>query len=98
MISKKSLVASSLLFALFTALPASAHSVMEKVVKTGVLTAGTSKDAFPFAYRDKSGKLSGYSIDMLTLIQKQPALIQRPAGADGWQYAVGIGHQAGNTR
>jgi polar amino acid transport system substrate-binding protein len=71
MISKKLLIASSLLFALFSALPASAHSVMEKVVKTGVLTAGTSKDAFPFAYREKSGKLSGYSIDMLVLIQKQ---------------------------
>jgi polar amino acid transport system substrate-binding protein len=71
MISKKLLVAFSLLFALIPPLSASAHSVMEKVVKTGVLTAGTSKDAFPFAYRDQSGKLSGYSIDMLTLIQKQ---------------------------
>lgn len=30
-----------------------ANTVLEKVAKTGVLTAGTSKDAFPFAY-DKS--------------------------------------------
>ncbi|WP_309728520.1 amino acid ABC transporter substrate-binding protein [Chamaesiphon sp. OTE_75_metabat_556] len=51
--------------------PAIAHSVLEKVVKTGVLTAGTSKDAFPFAYRDKNGRLTGYSVDMLLLIQKQ---------------------------
>jgi polar amino acid transport system substrate-binding protein len=51
--------------------PASAHSVIEKVVETGVLTVGTSKDAFPFAYKDSKGRLTGYSVDMLTLIQKQ---------------------------
>ena len=50
---------------------ATAETVMEKVAKTGVLTAGTSKDAFPFAYADDRGKLVGYSIDMLTLIQQQ---------------------------
>lgn len=71
MIFKKLFVPPSILFIFFPAPSASAHSVMERVVKTGVLTVGTSKDAFPFAYRDKSGKLSGYSIDMLTLIQKQ---------------------------
>ena len=51
--------------------PAIANSVLEKVVKTGVLTVGTSKDAFPFAYKDKNGRLTGYSIDMSILIQKQ---------------------------
>jgi polar amino acid transport system substrate-binding protein len=51
--------------------PAIAHSVLEKVVKTGVLTAGTSKDAFPFAYADKQGRLIGYSVDMLGLIKSQ---------------------------
>jgi polar amino acid transport system substrate-binding protein len=45
--------------------------VLEKVVNTGVLTVGTSKDAFPFAYKDKNGRLTGYSIDMSILIQKQ---------------------------
>jgi polar amino acid transport system substrate-binding protein len=44
---------------------------MEKVARTGVLTAGTSKDALPFAYSDSQGKLTGYSVDMLTLIQQQ---------------------------
>ena len=50
---------------------AKAETVMQKVARTGVLTAGTSKDALPFAYSDKQGKLTGYSVDMLTLIQQQ---------------------------
>jgi polar amino acid transport system substrate-binding protein len=50
---------------------ARAETVMEKVARTGVLTAGTSKDALPFAYSDSQGKLTGYSVDMLTLIQQQ---------------------------
>ncbi len=58
--------------------PALAHSVLEKVAKTGVLTAGTSKDAFPFAY-DKQGQLTGYSVDMLQLIKQQVEKeLQRP--------------------
>jgi polar amino acid transport system substrate-binding protein len=44
---------------------------MEKIARTGVLTAGTSKDALPFAYADNKGQLVGYSVDMLTLIQQQ---------------------------
>ena len=44
---------------------------MEKVARTGVLTAGTSKDALPFAYADNEGQLVGYSVDMLTLIKQQ---------------------------
>jgi polar amino acid transport system substrate-binding protein len=67
----KLLSALGLLFVLLPAQPVFAHSVLEKVIKTGVLTAGTSKDAFPFAYQDRSGRLTGYSVDMLILIQKQ---------------------------
>ena len=69
----KKFVISALTLLLTIALPsvASAESVMEKVKRTGLLTAGTSKDAFPFAYRDKQGKLIGYSVDMLNLIQQQ---------------------------
>ncbi|WP_341530380.1 amino acid ABC transporter substrate-binding protein [Nostoc sp. UHCC 0302] len=48
-----------------------AETVMQKVARTGVLTAGTSRDALPFAYVDSQGKLNGYSIDMLTLIKEQ---------------------------
>jgi polar amino acid transport system substrate-binding protein len=68
---KYSLVAFGVILALLSSTPAIAHSVLEKVVKTGVLTAGTSKDAFPFAYKDKNGRLNGYSIEMLNLIAKQ---------------------------
>lgn len=48
-----------------------AETVMEKIARTGVLTAGTSKDAFPFAYADDEDQLIGYSVDILTLIQQQ---------------------------
>jgi polar amino acid transport system substrate-binding protein len=48
-----------------------AQTVLEKVSKTGVLTAGTSKDAFPLAYADGKGQLVGYSVDMLQLIKTQ---------------------------
>ncbi len=68
---KYSLVAFGVILALLSPTPAIANSVLEKVAKTGVLTAGTSKDAFPFAYKDKNGRLTGYSIEMLTLIQRQ---------------------------
>ncbi|MBD2383892.1 amino acid ABC transporter substrate-binding protein [Cylindrospermum sp. FACHB-282] len=47
------------------------ETVMQKVARTGVLKAGTSKDALPFAYADSQGKLTGYSVDMLGIIQQQ---------------------------
>ena len=70
--SKKIAIA-ALSLMLTAAMPsvASAETVMQKVKRTGVLTAGTSKDAFPFAYRNKQGQLIGYSVDMLNLIQQQ---------------------------
>ena len=48
-----------------------AETVLEKVERTGTLTAGTSKDALPFAYRNESGELVGYSVDILELITQQ---------------------------
>ncbi|MDJ0590651.1 MAG: amino acid ABC transporter substrate-binding protein [Pleurocapsa sp. MO_226.B13] len=48
-----------------------AETVLEKIARTGTLTAGTSKDALPFAYRNERGELVGYSIDILDLIAKQ---------------------------
>jgi polar amino acid transport system substrate-binding protein len=71
MLCRKTSVALGVFCTLLFSSPASAHSVIEKVVETGVLTVGTSKDAFPFAYKDSKGHLTGYSVDMLTLIQKQ---------------------------
>ena len=69
----KTIAVAALSLLLTTALPgvAGAESVMQKVKRTGVLTAGTSKDAFPFAYKDKQGQLIGYSVDLLKLIQQQ---------------------------
>lgn len=69
----KKMVIAALSLLLTAAIPgvASAESVMQKVKRTGILTAGTSKDAFPFAYKDKQGELIGYSVDMLKLIQQQ---------------------------
>jgi polar amino acid transport system substrate-binding protein len=61
-----------ILLSLFVPLQAvSAQPVLEKVAKTGVLTAGTSKDAFPLAYADEKGQLVGYSVNMLQLIKTQ---------------------------
>jgi polar amino acid transport system substrate-binding protein len=66
------IIASGILLALFVPLhSASAETVLEKVTKTGVLTAGTSKDAFPLAYANEKGQLVGYSVDMLQLIKGQ---------------------------
>ncbi|MEM9509851.1 MAG: amino acid ABC transporter substrate-binding protein [Cyanobacteria bacterium P01_E01_bin.35] len=48
-----------------------AETVAEKIARTGKLTAGTSKDALPFAYRNDHGELVGYSIDILELITRQ---------------------------
>ena len=70
--SKKIAVAAlSLLLTAALPVAARAETVMQKVTRTGVLTAGTSKDAFPFAYKDQQGQLIGYSVDMLKLIQQQ---------------------------
>ncbi|NJL64676.1 MAG: amino acid ABC transporter substrate-binding protein [Methylacidiphilales bacterium] len=51
--------------------PASAETVMAQIKRTGVLTAGTSKDAIPFAYTNNKGQPVGYSVDMLVLIKEQ---------------------------
>ena len=48
-----------------------AETVLEKIERTGKLTAGTSKDALPFAYRNEAGELVGYSVDMLQLIVEE---------------------------
>lgn len=52
---------------------ASAETVLEKVARTGTLTAGTNREALPFAFANEEGELQGYSVDMLKLIQSQLA-------------------------
>ncbi|MEM8780355.1 MAG: amino acid ABC transporter substrate-binding protein [Cyanobacteria bacterium P01_G01_bin.49] len=50
--------------------PSWAGKILEKIQETGVITAGTRKDAIPFAYIDKEGKWVGYSIDILEIIRQ----------------------------
>jgi polar amino acid transport system substrate-binding protein len=71
MYQKLAIATVSVLFAALTPALAQAETVMEKVTRTGVLTAGTSKDAIPFAYTNSQGQLVGYSVDMLNLIKQQ---------------------------
>jgi polar amino acid transport system substrate-binding protein len=52
-----------------TCAPVWADSVLEQVRETGVLTAGTSTDAVPFAYIDDNGEWVGYSLVMLERIR-----------------------------
>ncbi len=54
--------------------PSLAGPVIEQIARDGVLTAGTSKDAFPYAYQNGAGDLVGYSIDMMHRITEELAL------------------------
>ena len=71
MYRKLAIAALSMVFTVLAPQLASAETVLEKVARTGTLTAGTSKDALPFAYANSQGQLTGYSVDMLTLIKQQ---------------------------
>lgn len=53
------------------ATPSLAEPILEKVSKTGVLKAGTRKDALPFAYVDANGEWVGYSLDLINVIKAQ---------------------------
>jgi len=59
----------SLLFTVNFPLAGWAETVLEKVSRTGVLTAGVRTDAAPFGYTDKNNILQGYSVDLIKLIQ-----------------------------
>ncbi|MDJ0578570.1 amino acid ABC transporter substrate-binding protein [Crocosphaera sp.] len=47
-----------------------AGEILEKIKQTGVITAGTRKDATPFAYINEKGEWVGYSIDILEIIRQ----------------------------
>ena len=65
------ILASLAMAAPWMAAPVLAGSLLPEVGRSGVLVAGTSKDAFPFAYQDSSGQLVGYSVDMMDLVRKE---------------------------
>lgn len=48
-----------------------AETILEKIAKTGQLNAGSRTDAVPFNYLNDQGKLEGYSVDLMSLIQKK---------------------------
>ncbi|MDG2990849.1 amino acid ABC transporter substrate-binding protein [Candidatus Synechococcus calcipolaris G9] len=56
------------LLALSMPMAAWAETILEKIGRTGVLTAGTRQDAVPFGYV-KDGEFVGYSVDILELIR-----------------------------
>jgi polar amino acid transport system substrate-binding protein len=71
MYTKLALGCLGVIFSSVMALPVNAETIIAKINRTGILTAGTSKDAIPFAYINSKGQLTGYSVDMLFLIKEQ---------------------------
>lgn len=54
---------------LATAAPVLAETVLEKIKRTGVLTAGTRGTAIPFAFINEKNEWIGFSIDLLEAIR-----------------------------
>ena len=52
-------------------LPSQAGRVLDRIRETGVITAGTRKDAVPFAYINDKNQWVGYSVDILEAIRQQ---------------------------
>jgi polar amino acid transport system substrate-binding protein len=52
-------------------LAVSAETILEKIERTGEITAGARKDAIPFGYVDSQQKWTGYSVDLLELIRRR---------------------------
>jgi polar amino acid transport system substrate-binding protein len=67
---KLALIALTLCLAATYQAPSWAGKVLDKIKQTGVITAGTRKDAIPFAYVNEQGKWVGYSVDILEIIRK----------------------------
>jgi len=53
------------------ATPALAETVLEKINRTGVLTAGTRTASIPFAFIDERNQWIGFSIDLLEAIRER---------------------------
>jgi ABC-type amino acid transport substrate-binding protein len=51
------------------AAPAFAETVLEKISRTGVLTAGTRSSSIPFAYINEKNEWLGFSVDLLEAIR-----------------------------
>lgn len=56
-----------------TGLPLKAYgeTVLERIERTGKLNVGARVDAIPFGYKSVGGEWTGYSVDLIRLIQRQ---------------------------
>ena len=70
MVKQLTLLALTLLLTATSQNPSWAGEILEKIKQTGVITAGTRKDAIPFGYVNQGGQWVGYSIDVLEIIRK----------------------------
>ncbi|UFP94749.1 extracellular substrate binding-like orphan protein GrrP [Gloeobacter morelensis] len=52
-----------------SALPGSAETVLEKVARTGILSAGLQMDLVPYAYLDDKDNLVGHSVDLIAALR-----------------------------
>lgn len=68
---KLGLVLLSLLLAVASQEAVWAGNILERIKETGVITAGTRKNAVPFGYVNDKGEWVGYSLDILELIRQQ---------------------------
>lgn len=68
---KLRLVLLSLLLAVASQEAVWAGNILERIKETGVITAGTRKNAVPFGYVNDKGEWVGYSLDILELIRQQ---------------------------
>lgn len=59
----------ALLLVLAAAAPALAETVIEKIGRTGVLTAGTRTASIPFAFIDEKNQWIGFSVDFLEAVR-----------------------------
>jgi polar amino acid transport system substrate-binding protein len=70
MIKQIAIATITLLTAIAMPTMALAETVMEKVARTGVLTAGTRSSAIPLAYTNNGEEWVGLSVDLLLLIRE----------------------------
>jgi polar amino acid transport system substrate-binding protein/glutamate/aspartate transport system substrate-binding protein len=59
----------ALLLVAGTAAPALAETVLEKITRTGVLTAGTRTASIPFAFINEKNEWIGFSVDLLEAVR-----------------------------
>ncbi|ACK66650.1 extracellular solute-binding protein family 3 [Rippkaea orientalis PCC 8801] len=69
---KKTVIALlSLIFLASFSLKVVAETILDKIERTGEMTAGARKDAIPFGYEDEGGNWTGYSVELIHLIHQE---------------------------